>query len=226
MLRFFFLSGALLVGCAARVPETTPQPTPRNKAYALTPDDELGTLPDGVGIPVGEHAPSALVEDADGHPVELEDLWHEGRILLVFYRGGWCPYCNFQVRSLTEAYDQFRSRGVRPVMVSVDRIEESAKTQRGWDTPFPVLSDPDLKLHEAFSVIQDIDDTENERLTGFGIDIEAASGRSHHKIAIPSIFLIDTDGTVRWAHADRRYKVRPSNAQLLEAIDSVTGSSD
>lgn len=183
--------------------------------------ERVGTLPPKVGIPVGRPAPDALLRDSDGHEVRLEDLVTNGPILLVFYRGGWCPFCNFQIRELTKAYPEFEKRGVTPVAVSVDDVDEAAKTQATYTIPFPVLSDPDLAAHRALRVAHYADEAEVAKLRGFGIDIERSSGRKHHTIAIPSIFIIDVEGVVRWAHADRDYKVRPSTEQLLAAIDAL-----
>jgi peroxiredoxin len=87
------------------------------------------------------------LHDAAGLEVRLSDLMRRGPLLLVFYRGGWCPYCNFQIRELTAAYPEYGKRGVTPVAISVDRVEESAKTLATYSIPFPVLSDPELAAH-------------------------------------------------------------------------------
>ena len=178
-------------------------------------------MPADVGIGVGQRAPDVTVKDAEGRDVELNDLIADGPVLLVFYRGGWCPFCNFQIRELTTAYPEYRRRGVTPVAISVDRTEETARTRATYTIPFPVLSDSDLAAHRAYRVVHHADDAEVERLRGFGMDIERASGRDHHVIAIPSLFVIDKDGVVRWAHADPNYRTRPSTGQVLAAIDDL-----
>lgn len=153
--------------------------------------------------------------------MRLRELVTTGPVLLVFYRGGWCPYCNSQIHELTAAYPEYKKRGVTPVAISVDRVEESAKTQATYTIPFPVLSDSDLAAHRAYRVLHEVDEAEFARLKGFGIDLERASGRSHHAIAVPSLFVIDGKGVVRWAHANLDYKVRPSTVQILAAIDGL-----
>jgi peroxiredoxin len=107
------------------------------------------------------------------------------------------------------------------VAISVDKIQEAAKTRATYAVPFPVLSDPDLATHRAFRMVHQADDAEVAKLKGYGIDLEASSGRTHHGFAVPGLFLIDRDGTVRWAHADPDYKVRPKTEQILAAIDSA-----
>jgi peroxiredoxin len=142
-------------------------------------------------------------------------------VLLVFYRGGWCPYCNFQIHELTAAYPEYQKRGVTPVAISVDKQDEAAKAEATYTIPFPLLSDPDLAAHKAFRVIHQADEAEVAKLKGFGIDLEERSGKTHHAFAVPSLFLIDKGGVVRFAHADPEYKVRPRTKQILAAIDAA-----
>ena len=181
---------------------------------------QLGKLAGGQGLAPGAKAPSVAVQRASGEPVALADLWQKGPILLVFYRGGWCPFCNFQIREFVKSYQEYEKRGVTPVFISVDTVDESKKTTATYQIPFPLLADPDLSAHRAFSVTRKASDEEVEKLRGYRIDIEKASGRKHHEMAIPSVFLIDETGTVRWSHANPDYKQRPSTEQLLGVLDA------
>lgn len=203
---------------AAAAPPSAPR-KPGPKATTTTSDSELGTLPDGVGLAVGSPAADGQLRDARDKAVQLSDHWKSGWALVVFYRGGWCPYCNFQIRELTRARADFVKRGVTPVLVSVDRVSEAAKTSAAYEIAFPVLSDPGLAVHRGFRVLQQVDDATLAKYREFGIDLEQSSGQKHHTIAVPSLFLVDESGIVRFAHAERDYKVRPSTAQLLAAID-------
>jgi peroxiredoxin len=208
-------AAALLCSAAAHADDTEPRQAP----YANPSPAEVGTLAEGLGIAVGERAPDSEVHDSAGRPVRLQELWRSGPILLVFYRGGWCPFCNRQIHDLATASAEYQQRGVRPVAVSVDRMDQAAKTRATYSIGFPVLSDPDLTAHRAYRVVHHVEEAEYARLQGYGIDLEKASDRMHHAIAVPSIFLIDAKGIVRWAHANPDYKVRPSTSQILAAID-------
>jgi peroxiredoxin len=85
----------------------------------------------------------------------------------------------------------------------------------------PVLSDSNAAMIEALHVVNKVDAATLAKMKGFGVDLESYSGKTHHEIAIPSLFLIDREGIVRWAHADPEYEVRPSTSQILAAIDAV-----
>jgi peroxiredoxin len=108
--------------------------------------------------------------------------------------------------------------------VSVDEPRGLAKTASAYEVPFPLMSDPDLEVHEAYRVINAVDQAGYERLKKMGHDLEAWSERKHHKIAIPSIFLIGKDKKVKWAHAAHDYKTRPSMDDLVAALTKVVAA--
>ncbi len=208
-------------------PEAAPSPqrasidglTPsKAKAFASAAPDSLGTRQDELGLGPGNPAPDFTAADVHGKPVTLEGLLTKGAVLLVFYRGGWCPYCNYQVHQLAEAYPRFKAAGVRPVMVSVDKPSGAKAVRQTYEVPFPLLSDPDLKAHDAFGITLHLDDARVAQLKGWNLDLEAWSARDHHKLAVPSIFLVDAGGTIRWAHVAKDYKIRPDAEQLLEVV--------
>jgi peroxiredoxin len=87
-----------------------------------------------------------------------------------------------------------------------------------------VLSDSDATMIEAFHAVNKVDGDTLAKMKAFGVDLESYSGKTHHESAIPALFLIDRKGVVRWAHSDPDFKVRPSTAQILAAIDAVTPS--
>jgi peroxiredoxin len=181
----------------------------------------LGTRDNNIGLAPGAKVPPFLINTHDDKPFDLASLTVLGDTLVVFYRGGWCPFCNVQVRQLTTAWSEFERRGVTPVLISVDTIDGATLAQRSYDIPFPVLSDPALAAHSAFEVIMELDKATYERYKGFGVDLEQWSGQGHHKIAVSSAFLVSKEGQIRWAHSSRDYKTRPSVEQLLAVIDGL-----
>lgn len=181
----------------------------------------LGTNEQDIGLSEGETVPGFSAQSVEGEPVAWAGLVDRAPLLVIFYRGGWCPFCNVQIRQLTEAYSQFESRGVLPVLISADEVDGASLAQRTYDIPFPVLSDPDLSAHEAFGVTMQVDDATVERYKEYNIDLEAWSGRDHHKIAVASAFFVGGDGVVRWAHSSLDYKTRPSPQQLLDVADRI-----
>lgn len=208
---------------AAPVPPAAAPPAPAANQVPLVATEEakLGTAPTGMGLPVGNKAPDAALRDVTGTTVKLSDLYARGPVFLVFYRGGWCPFCNAQLHALTEARAEFAKRGVTLAAISVDVPGESAKTQAKTGAPFPMLSDPKLVAHGAFQIVHQTSEQERQKLAGYGIDLGAFSGERHGNFATPAIFYVDRGGVIRFAHVDEDYKTRPSPTQLLAIADRL-----
>ncbi len=194
-------------------------PKPAARSLTETPEARLGTVPAGLGLKVGAKAPDATLPEVSGKTVKLADAYAEGPTYVVFYRGGWCPFCNLQLHELSTAKPEFDKRGVRLVAISVDKPDEEAKTQAKQGVPFAMLSDSSLAAHKAFNVVHVPSPEEAKALANFGVDLDKYSGQTHHDFAVPAIFLVDKTGTVRWQHVDNEYKTRPSTRQLLDVAD-------
>jgi peroxiredoxin len=185
------------------------------------PEAKLGTSPAGFGLAVGQRAPDATLDDLSGKKQTLSNLYAVGPTFVVFYRGGWCPFCNLQLHELAAAKAEFDKRGVRLVAISVDTPTEEAKTQSKDGVPFPMLSDSKLVAHKAFKVVHATSEEEQKKMAGFGVDLRAYSGEAHASFAIPSVFLVDKAGMIRFAHVDEDFKTRPSAKQLLGVVDKL-----
>ena len=197
---------------------------PAGPTLAETAPEKLGTAPSGFGLKVGDKAPDASLSDVSGKTESLAALFSQGPTLLMFYRGGWCPFCNLQLHEYAAAKPEFDRRGVRVVAVSVDKPSEEAKMQAKHGVAFPMLSDPKLVAHQAYRVVHVPGDAERKAMTGYGIDLAAYSGETHGDFAVPAIFLIGRDGVVRFVHVDEDFKTRPSAKQMLAIADRTFGT--
>lgn len=186
--------------------------------YKPTPDAKLGVNENGKGLEPGTHIEDIVLKAVNGEDYQLSDAWKSGPALVVFYRGGWCPYCNTQVRELSVRHDDFVKAGVQPVLISVDTPDNAAMVSAQYDIPFPVLSDPDLAAHKLFNVVLELDDETLAQYKQYGLDLSQWSGADHNAIAVASAFLIDSSGNVVMSHAPEDYSQRPSVDQLLSII--------
>lgn len=190
------------------------------RAYTEASENALGEMSEGFGVEAGGQAPDATLLTIQDEEITLSDLWADQNVMLIFYRGGWCPYCNAQIRDITVKYDEFEERGLLPVMVSVDEPDAASLLTSAYDVPFPVMSDSDLDGHQAYNVVLTVTEAEYQARLARGTDMEAFSGEDHHSMAVPSTFLIEKGGKLVWSHVDVNFRVRPSAKQLLEVADA------
>ena len=191
------------------------------KRFDVAAPDGLGVNENGKGMTVGEHPADITIKDMQGKDFAVSSAWAEQPALIVFYRGGWCPYCNGQVRELSESYSKFEAAGVQPVLISVDTPDKSAMVKAKYDIPFPVLSDPGLEAHKAFNVVLELDAKTQAQYQEYGIDLQKWSGEPHASIAVASAFIVDMRGHVVFSHAPADFKTRPSAEQLLGLIQNL-----
>ncbi len=223
----WLLAFTALVSSACAKTHAAPESTAASAAPTVdsprddAPNARMGVLAPGTGIAVGEGAPNVHGVDLKGQQVALASIYEKSPVLLVFYREGWCPYCNREIHALSMAYPEFEKRGITPVAMSVDLPEADSLSQATYTIPFPVLSDTSAESLLSFHVVKPADAAQIERGKLPSVNVEQNSAQSHHEIAIPALFLIDRTGVVRWAHSDPEYKVRPSTAQLLAVIDGL-----
>jgi peroxiredoxin len=104
------------------------------------------------------------------------------------------------------------------VAISADRPAELAKSLQAKGLGYALYSDSSLVAARAFGIAYQLDDTQVAGYAEHGIDLEAASGQTHHQLPVPSVFLVERGGTIRWVHSNPDYRVRPDNAALLEAV--------
>ena len=188
--------------------------------YTAVENAALGVNENGKGLEPGTEIVALTIADIHGKPFELQQAWREQPALVIFYRGGWCPFCNMQVRELSVKYPQLQAAGVQALLISVDEPDKAAMVDAQYEIPFPVLSDPKLIAHEAFNVVLELSEENLARYREYGLDLSAWSGQEHNKIAVSSVFLIDQSGTVLFSHAPEDFRSRPSVEQLVAVIES------
>ena len=115
---------------------------------------------------------------------------------------------------------------MKVVAVSADRPARLVESRRKHDLGYLLLSDASMQASRAYGIAWQVDAAGVDRYARYGIDLEDASGEAHHQLPVPSVFLVDAAGRVRWRFSNPDYKVRPDNDELLAAAREVAGSAD
>ena len=167
----------------------------------------------------GMSAPAFDARDTQGGLFHFEPDALDKPVVLVFYRGGWCPFCNAQLGQLRAAEAELQNMGFDILFVSADRQEKlfSSLKEENADVEYTLLSDSSMEIAQTYGVAYHVDEDYRLWLLGMDMDIEEASGEKHHILPVPTIYLIDTSGVIQFQYSNPNYKVRLHPDVLLAA---------
>ena len=171
------------------------------------------------GLKVGSRAPDFSLPDAHGNQVRLSSLLEQGPVIVTFYRGAWCPYCNLQLKALRESLPHFERHGAQLVAISPQTPDRSLAQLERDGHPFAVLSDLDDSVMKAYKLYFELpEDVRALYVESFDLDITAYNGPGRHGLPVPGTLVVDRDGIVRASFADTDYKQRMEPAAILEVL--------
>ena len=182
--------------------------------------DLASSMPDP-GIKVGEKAPDFVLNNALGKPVSLKDKLKQGPVVLVFYRGAWCPFCNMHLHVLQESLPEFKKYGAQLITITPQTPDKSVEQFKQKGYPFEVLSDLDSKVMKDYRLYFELPAELVDVYKKHGLDIEAFNGKDRNVLPVPGSFVIDTNGIVRAMHADTDYKKRMEPSAIIDALKKM-----
>lgn len=187
LLAAFSASILLLTGCSFLDISATDDDKLKQTSYS-----DLAESP----VKVGKPAPTFTLPDSDGTAVSLADVNSEQPVLLLFYRGDWCPFCMSQLDSIKGVLPQLKKQGVQVIAISPDQQAAAKNTRRQFGQGFIFLSDVDSKVISEFGIARD------------------------DQLPHPAVYLIKQGGEVAWFYASEDYKKRPTGEQLIDIVKS------
>ena len=168
----------------------------------------------------GMQAPAFEVFSVEGQPVRFDPENMQKPLVLSFFRGGWCPYCNLHLAELRKVESELKEMGFDIWFISIDRPELLYDSLEQPDIAYTILSDSGLEATRAFGLAFRVTDETVVRYKTYNIDLEAASGESHHVLPAPSTYIIASDGMIRFQYTNPDYAVRLHPSVLLAAAQA------
>ncbi|WP_408903048.1 peroxiredoxin-like family protein [Methylobacterium radiotolerans] len=172
----------------------------------------------GRALTVGDKAPAFTLDDPDGAPVSSTELLAKGPLVLSFYRGVWCPYCNLELQALEAARPAFEAEGATLVAVSPQKPANSRRSQRENKLGFPILSDPGNQVAQAFGLKFALPDYLVVLYKQLGNNLPLVNGDESWTLPMPGRFAIGQDGRVAYAEVNPDYTQRPEPEALIPAL--------
>ncbi len=173
-------------------------------------------------LTTGDKAPRFNLPTATGQTLSLDALLAEGPVVLTFYRGAWCPYCNIALRSLQQHHDAITACGARLVAVSPQIPDESLTLTEKHDLAFDVLSDIGSDTAKQYGLAFDLPDGLAAVYDKLGFDLQRVNDGHPRTLPLPATYVIDRDGVIRWAFVNTDYTTRAEPADILAALDALT----
>ncbi len=159
-------------------------------------------------LKVGTVAPSFEAVDQNGKTISLKSLTQKGSVVVIFYRGQWCPYCNKQLSALEDSLSLIIAKNATVIAVTPETAENVDKTIAKTKLSYSVLNDKGLKIMKAYKVAFDVDAETIKKYQGYGIEFEKANGENGAVLPVPAVYIIDKKGKITYAYFDTDYKKR------------------
>ncbi|MFD1871192.1 peroxiredoxin-like family protein [Hymenobacter bucti] len=173
-------------------------------------------------LQAGQVAPGFTLPSATNEPVALAQLLQQGPVVLVFYRGNWCPYCNVQLRAYQQLLPELAQHGATLVAVSPQTPDLTSLTASEKSLTFLVLSDVGNVVARQYGLAYKVGAEVADTLRSVGIDLAAHNGTADDELPLTATFIIGTDGLVKWSWAEANFKHRADPAEILDALAQAT----
>lgn len=172
-------------------------------------------------LKVGEHAPSFTLPDVLGRQVSLAGLLQQGPVVVTFYRGEWCPYCNLTLYAYQQVLSQIKELGASLIAISPQTPDHSLSMSEKHALAFPVLSDQGNQVARQFGLVFSLEEPTRTLLKGLGSDLPVFNGDESWELPIPGTFIISQDGIIRLAYAEANWTHRLEPSVLLDGLRTM-----
>jgi peroxiredoxin len=170
-------------------------------------------------LKVGDRAPAIVLKNAKGVTVDVSKLLKKGPVIVAFYRGGWCPYCNLELRAYQEILPEIMAAGASLVAISPEKPDDTLSTAEKNALTFEVLSDVGQRVGRAFGLVYEFTEELKSAYRGFDLDIPAHNGTpGEWALPVSATYVIDRDGSITYAYTDVDYRDRADPREVLKTV--------
>ena len=170
------------------------------------------------GLNVGDIAPDFTAKNQDNNDVNLKELLKSGSVVLIFYRGEWCPYCNRQLKALEDSLALIKSKGANIIAISPEKLENINKTIEKTKVTYNVVTDENSQIMNAYKVAFELDGKTTEKYKGYGINLIERNGSSGNTLPVPAVYIINKEGKITYRYFDVNYANRASVQEILKNL--------
>jgi peroxiredoxin len=174
------------------------------------------------GLFINSKAPDFKAKDQNGTEIVLKDMRKKGPVVLIFYRGYWCPYCSKELQKLEDSLPLIKEKGAQVIAITPEKLDGITKTIEKTKATYPIITDEDMKIMKAYDVAYHVDDKTIGRYKMASIDLPANNGQKIDAVflPVPAVYIIGKDGEIKYRFFDADYR---NQASLKDILDNLTG---
>ena len=172
-------------------------------------------------LAAGEMVPDFTLPNVTGDPVTLSDMLNKGPVVLNFYRGGWCPFCNLELQALQARLPEIKALGATLVGISPETPDNSLTAIEKHQLEFEVLSDVGNKTARKFGLLFTVYEEMRPLYLKWGLDVPAVNGDDSWELPVPATYVIDRNAVVHAAHVDKDYTKRMEPDEVIAALQEL-----
>ena len=172
-----------------------------------------------LGLSIGDKVKDFSSVDQNGNKIQLSELLKKGKVVIVFYRGQWCPVCKPHLKKLQDSLKEIENKGATVLLITPEKQDNIQKTILKTNVTIPVLYDKDYKIMEQFDVA--FLPSKGLRImynTLLMANLKNAQSDDSQTLPVPATYVIEPDGIIKWRHFDRNYAKRANNKDILDQL--------
>ncbi|TPN84740.1 peroxiredoxin-like family protein [Aquimarina algicola] len=166
----------------------------------------------------GDIIPDFSLTDNQGNKILLREMVQSEFLILNFYRGGWCPYCNLELQEYERLKDDFKKAGADIIAISAEVEEFATQTTQKNSLSFPVLTDKDAQFMKAIGIVFQLNEQTKKDYAGFGMDFTKIHGNENYELPVPAVYVIDKNREIVFVHFEADYMTRIEPKQILTIL--------
>ncbi|MBA2331005.1 MAG: AhpC/TSA family protein [Flavisolibacter sp.] len=171
------------------------------------------------GLFINSKAPDIKAKDQNGGDVVLKDLRKKGPVVVLFYRGHWCPYCNKELSRFQDSLQLLTDKGATLIAITPESTEGINQTIAKTGATFPIVFDEGMHISKKYGVSFVVDDKTAARYKNFGTDLLQINRQKTPTLPVPAVYVINRDGTITYRFFESDYKRRPSVQEIIQHLN-------
>jgi peroxiredoxin len=185
---------------------------------------ELRNTLQKTALKAGDLIPEIKLVNASGNVVDVAALLKKGPVIVTFYRGGWCPYCNFELKAFQRILPAIKAAGASLVAISPEKPDDTLTTAQKNALSFEVLSDVGQKVGRAFGLVYVFTEELKTAYNGFGLDVPAKNGADEWALPISATYILGQDGKIAHAWTDPDYRDRADPEDVIRLLEKTAAA--